>query len=147
VSEAEPQRCGSVQGCRSAQRAVVLRPQQQWWLLHCAKSHRPFEFFANENCKLQNEAKMNAMFERGSARDPRRNRLFAVQRRFCVKNRRASHRLCHDFDNDNSSCQSHLSVLKDTAVASFSQRLSTMVRCSSERASFCLCAEKRVFCE
>jgi len=37
--------------------------------LHCAKSHRPFELFANENYKLQNEAKMNVMFERGSARD------------------------------------------------------------------------------
>jgi len=34
--------------------------------LHCAKSCRPFELFANENCELQNEAKMNAMFERGS---------------------------------------------------------------------------------
>jgi len=38
--------------------------------VHCAKSYRPFELFVNENCKLQNEAKMNVMFERGSARDP-----------------------------------------------------------------------------
>jgi len=38
--------------------------------MHCAESHGPFELFANENCKLWNEAKMNAMFERGSARDP-----------------------------------------------------------------------------
>jgi len=38
--------------------------------LHCAKSYRPFELFVNENCKLQNEAKMNVIFERGSARDP-----------------------------------------------------------------------------
>jgi len=45
--------------------------------LHCAKSCRPFELFANENCKLQNEAKMNAMFERGSAQDPWRSPLSA----------------------------------------------------------------------
>jgi len=35
--------------------------------LHCAKSCRPFELFVNENHKLQNEAKMNVTFERGSA--------------------------------------------------------------------------------
>jgi len=45
--------------------------------MHCAKSHRPFELFVNENCKLQNEAKMNVTFERGSARDPRRSPLSA----------------------------------------------------------------------
>jgi len=38
--------------------------------LHCAKTYRPFELFANENHKLWNEAKMNAMFERGSSQDP-----------------------------------------------------------------------------
>jgi len=38
-------------------------------MVQCAKSHRPFELFANENCELWNEAKMNAMFERGSAQD------------------------------------------------------------------------------
>jgi len=46
-------------------------------VVHCAKSYRPFELFANENCKLQNEAKMNATFERGSAQDPRHNPLSA----------------------------------------------------------------------
>jgi len=45
--------------------------------MHCAKSHRPFELFANENHKLWNEAEMNATFERGSARDPRRGPLSA----------------------------------------------------------------------
>ena len=45
--------------------------------LHHAKSCRPFELFANENHKLWNEAKMNATFERGSARDPRRSPLSA----------------------------------------------------------------------
>jgi len=30
--------------------------------LHCTKSHRPFELFANENHKLWKEAKMNVMF-------------------------------------------------------------------------------------
>jgi len=30
----------------------------------------PFELFANENCEFQNEAKMNAIFERGSAQHP-----------------------------------------------------------------------------
>jgi len=45
-------------------------------LLHCAKSYRPFELFANENYELQNKAKMNVMFERGSARDPWRGSLF-----------------------------------------------------------------------
>jgi len=43
--------------------------------LHYAKSYRPFELFVNENYKLQNEAKMNVMFESGSAQDPRRNPL------------------------------------------------------------------------
>jgi len=45
--------------------------------VHSAKSYRPFELLANENCKLWNEAKMNATFERGSARDPRRSPLSA----------------------------------------------------------------------
>jgi len=45
--------------------------------MHCAKSHRPFESFANVNCKLWNEAKMNATFERGSAQDPWRDPLSA----------------------------------------------------------------------
>jgi len=39
--------------------------------MDCAESCRPFELFANENCKLQNEAKMNVRFEKGSAQDPR----------------------------------------------------------------------------
>jgi len=38
-------------------------------LMHCAKSYRPVELFVSANYKLQNEAKMNAIFERGSARD------------------------------------------------------------------------------
>jgi len=37
--------------------------------MHCTESLRPFELFANENCELQNEAKMNVTFQRGSARD------------------------------------------------------------------------------
>ena len=45
--------------------------------MHCAKSHRPFELFANENCELWNEAKMNATFERGSTQDPRHSPLSA----------------------------------------------------------------------
>jgi len=45
--------------------------------MNYAKSYRPFELFVNENYKLQNEAKMNATFERGSARDPRRSPLSA----------------------------------------------------------------------
>jgi len=43
--------------------------------LHCAESYRPFALFVNENYKLQNEAKMNVIFERGSAQDPRRSPL------------------------------------------------------------------------
>jgi len=43
----------------------------QLFQVHCAES----QLFANENCKLQNEAKMNATFGRGSARDPRRGPL------------------------------------------------------------------------
>ena len=45
--------------------------------VHHAKSYRPFELFANANHKLWNEAKMNVMFERGSAQDPRRSPLSA----------------------------------------------------------------------
>jgi len=63
-----------------------------------------------------------------------------VQPCFCMKNRRASHGLCCNFDNNNSSCLcsvvcSDCNGPKDMAVALFSQRLSTMVRCSSEQAS------------
>jgi len=43
--------------------------------MHYAKSYRPFELFVNENYKLWNEAKMNVIFERGSARDPWRSPL------------------------------------------------------------------------
>jgi len=52
---------------------IVLQHNDLWFdiKMHCAKSHMPFELFANENYMLQNEAKMNVMFERGSARDPR----------------------------------------------------------------------------
>jgi len=39
-------------------------------VLHQAKSYMPFELFANENHKLYNEAKINVIFERGSAQDP-----------------------------------------------------------------------------
>jgi len=45
--------------------------------VHHDESHRPFELFANENCKLWSEAEMNAMLERGSARDLRRDPLSA----------------------------------------------------------------------
>jgi len=38
--------------------------------MHYAKSYRPFELFVNKNYKLKNEAKMNVIFERGSAQDP-----------------------------------------------------------------------------
>jgi len=64
-------------------------------ILHCAKSYRPFELFANENCKLQNEAKMNVVFERDSARDTSaQSSLCWDEQCFCVKNRRAS---CMEF--------------------------------------------------
>ena len=43
--------------------------------VHCVKSYMRFELFVNENYKLQNEAKMNVTFERGSARDPRHSPL------------------------------------------------------------------------
>jgi len=58
---------------------VVLQHSDLWFdiKMHCAKSYMPFELFANENCELQNEAKMNVTFERGSAREPRRSPLSA----------------------------------------------------------------------
>jgi len=58
---------------------IVLQHNDLWFdiKMHCAESHRPFELFANENYELQKEAKMNATFERGSARDPRRSPLSA----------------------------------------------------------------------
>jgi len=33
---------------------IVLQCDDLWFdiKMHCAKSHRPFELFANENCKL-----------------------------------------------------------------------------------------------
>jgi len=33
---------------------IVLQHNDLWFdvKMHCAKSHRPFELFANENCKL-----------------------------------------------------------------------------------------------
>jgi len=51
---------------------IVLQHDDLWFdiKMHCAKSHRPFELFANENHKLQNEAKMNVTFERGSVQEP-----------------------------------------------------------------------------
>jgi len=51
---------------------IVLQCDDLWFdvKMHCAKSHRGFELFGNENCELQNEAKMNVTFERGSAQDP-----------------------------------------------------------------------------
>jgi len=57
----------------------VLVPVGPWHksAVHCTESHMPFELFANENCKLQNEAKVNATFERGSAGDPQRSPLSA----------------------------------------------------------------------
>jgi len=59
--------------------------------LHCAKSHKPFELFANENYELQNEAKVNVTFERGSAQDLSvQSSLCWDERCFYVKNRRAS---------------------------------------------------------
>jgi len=45
--------------------------------MRCATSYRPFELFVNENYELWNEAKMNVMFERGSAQDPWRSPLSA----------------------------------------------------------------------
>jgi len=64
--------CGCDWNCN-----VNYKLSQMQFRVHCAKSHRPFELFANVNCKLWNEAKMNVTFERGSARDPRRSPLSA----------------------------------------------------------------------
>jgi len=66
-----------IEGHRAPNRAHNALCIKKTETAHCAKSCRPFELFANENCKLQNEAKMNVMFERGSARDPRRSPLSA----------------------------------------------------------------------
>jgi len=51
---------------------IVLRYNDLWFdiKMHYAKSYRPFELFVNKNYKLKNEAKMNVIFERGSAQDP-----------------------------------------------------------------------------
>jgi len=69
--------------------------------LHHAKSHRPFELFVNENHKLWNEAKMNVMFERGSARDASaKSSLCWDEGCFYVKNRRASCAECYPLGND-----------------------------------------------
>jgi len=79
--------------------------------------------------------------ERGLAQDPSaQSSLYWVERCFCVQNPRASHVLCYDFDNSDSSVSkpiacSNCNGLKDTAVMTHSQRLSMMVRCSSEQAS------------
>jgi len=53
------------------QQKIVLQCDDLWFdiKMHCAESYRPSELFVNENYKLWNEAKMNATFERGSARD------------------------------------------------------------------------------
>jgi len=58
---------------------IVLQCDDLWFdvKVHCSKSCRPFELFANENCKLWNEAEMNVTFERGSARDLWRSPLSA----------------------------------------------------------------------
>jgi len=58
---------------------IVLQHDDLWFdiKMHCTKSCRPFELFANENHELQNKAKMNVTFERGSARDPRRSPVSA----------------------------------------------------------------------
>jgi len=69
--------------------------------MHCVKSCRPFELFVNEHCELQNEAKMNVTFERGSAWDPSaQSSLHWDERCFCVKNRGASCMECHSIGND-----------------------------------------------
>jgi len=69
--------------------------------VHCTKRCRPFELFAKENCKLQNEAKMNVTFERGSARDTSaQSSLCWDERCFCLKNRRASCVECCPLGND-----------------------------------------------
>jgi len=51
----------------AAKSSLIFAMSKCQFFMHCAKSHRPFELFANEKCKLQNEAKMNVTFERGSA--------------------------------------------------------------------------------
>jgi len=48
-----------------------------WHMFRNALAQSSFSSFANENCKLQNEVRMNVTFERGSARDPRRSPLSA----------------------------------------------------------------------
>ena len=108
--------------------------------LHCAKSHRPFELFANENCKLRNEPK----FERASAQDLlAQSSLCWDEWDFCVKSRRASCAVCYDLSCDDSSCwndpeqnvfNSHVSWHngpKDIAVARHRPASLPMVCCST----------------
>jgi len=78
--------------------------------VRCAKSCMPFECFGNENHKLQNQAKMNVMFETGSAPDlSAQSSLCWDERCFCMKNQRASCVDCHSLGNDSltmmASCQ------------------------------------------
>jgi len=102
--------------------------------LHHAKSHRPFELFANENCKLQNEAKMNATFERGSAQDLSAwSSLCWDERCFCVKNRCASCAVFYDFVCNDSSCQT---IQNETCSNCVQQ---------SEGHSRCSCADQHLW--
>jgi len=132
--------------------------------LHCAKSYMPFELFANENHKLQNEAKMNVTFERGSDRDPWRSPLSAelndastwrigvpvLQFVVTLLTTTASWQSWKSCSGCNSQ--------KTQPLRHVDQRLLTMVRCCSEQASLLLqraglvaqpvpCAEKRSFRE
>jgi len=61
--------------------------------VHHAESHRPFELFVNENHKLQNEAKMNATFERGSARDPSAQSSLSLLRWTMLLREESAHQL------------------------------------------------------
>jgi len=46
--------------------------------LHCAKSHRPFELFVNENCELGNELNQMQHLREVRLKIPQRNPLSAA---------------------------------------------------------------------
>jgi len=54
--------------CVKQNKKMVLQHDGLWFdvKMHHAESCGPFDLLANANHKLQNEAKMNVMFERGS---------------------------------------------------------------------------------
>mgnify|MGYP007080397741 CR=1 FL=1 len=85
--------CGCDWNCN-----VNHKLSQMQFRVHCAKSCRPFELFANVNCKLWNEAKNECnIWERFSSRSSAQSSLCWDERCFCVKDRHASCTVCYDF--------------------------------------------------